>query len=126
MCHGQEVAVKANAGDPDALGGVWVFEDGGVSRGGYLKGLIYLKYSSLVDWGGTEHFGGALHPRENFYGLENSLLPWVQFWVTGERFQMKEHAGETTSFWVFYLLDMEYYYKSGEINLSLHVIGHIF
>jgi len=21
---------------------------------------------------------------------------------------------------------MEYYYKSGEINLSLHVIGHIF
>ena len=50
VCHGQEVAVKANAGDSDASGGIWVPEDGGVPRGGYLKGLIYLKYYCMLVW----------------------------------------------------------------------------
>lgn len=60
VCHGQEVAVEANAGDSDAFGGVWVSEDGGVSRGGYLKGLIYLKYLWFVDLGETKNFGSFL------------------------------------------------------------------
>ena len=65
VCHGQEVAVKANAGDSDASGGIWISEDGGVPRGGYLKGLIYLKYCCLLVWVEQNILGAFCHWKSN-------------------------------------------------------------
>lgn len=42
--NGQEVPEQTDEGDSDAPPGVRVHQDGRISRGGYLKGLTWLKH----------------------------------------------------------------------------------